>query len=1196
MNWFYNLKVGTKLVCSFALISVVAAIIGWVGISSLNSADDSNTLLYEKNTIPIDQMGNIAEAFQRQRTNTLEIINSTDKVFLMDQIKKIDDRDKEFEENLHLAEKSITNEKAKIAIKELSDSWQEYKVYRARALNLCSQSKKEEASYLYHNEMEKSRNRVQAASNSISQILLALAKERSDQNTADSNSAIKFMLILMIAGVIIAVGFGILISRIVSKPINILSDIAKKVAAGDVDVEVVQKSTDEVGELMGVFKNVMIESIKEQVRIADRISEGDYNVEVKIRSDKDVIGKSLQKVVQTIKDLVNETNMLTKAGIEGKLAIRGNADKFKGGYKEIVQGVNATLDSVIGPLNVAAEYIDRIAKGEIPNKITDTYNGDFNEIKNNLNNCIDGLGGLVESSKVLERMAVNDYTQKVENKYQGIFELTGSSVNAVRDRVLHTIEIVQNVSNGDLKDLETLNKIGRRSENDKLMPSVIRMMEAIKKMSEDTTHLAKAAIEGKLATRADASKHQGDFRAIVQCVNDTLDSVIGPLNVAAEYIDRISKGDIPNKITDSYNGDFNEIKNNLNMCVDAVNALVVDAKILSNAAIEGKLATRADASKHQGDFRVIIQGVNDTLDSVIGPLNVAAEYIDRISKGEVPNKITDTYNGDFNEIKNNLNNCIDGLGGLVESSKVLERMAVNDYTQKVENKYQGIFELTGSSVNVVRERLLHVIYIVNNVSNGDLKDLEDTKKLGSRSENDKITPAITRMIEAIKKMSEDTTYLSKAAVEGKLSTRADASKHQGEFKAIVQGVNDTLDSVIGPLNVAAEYVDRISKGDIPAKISDNYNGDFNEIKNNLNVLIDSMNEITSVAEAIAAGNLQINAKERSGQDKLMRALGSMIEGLTEVVENVMSTAENVTQGSQALSSSSSEMSQGATEQAAAAEEASSSMEQMTSNIKQNSENAQQTEKIALRSAEDAREGGKAVAETADAMKAIAGKISIIEEIARQTNLLALNAAIEAARAGEHGKGFAVVASEVRKLAERSQTAAGEINKLSESSISVAEKAGEMLKKIVPDIQRTAELVQEITAASNEQNSGAEQINSAIQQLNKVIQQNASASEEMASTSEELSSQAEQLQDAISFFKISGNTNIKSAKKINSSVHKPVVHQDIIKPNSSRVREENETLIQKSRESKTKKPSNHSGVLIDLGGNGKDSLDAEFEKF
>ncbi|MBJ6726771.1 methyl-accepting chemotaxis protein [Geomesophilobacter sediminis] len=288
------------------------------------------------------------------------------------------------------------------------------------------------------------------------------------------------------------------------------------------------------------------------------------------------------------------------------------------------------------------------------------------------------------------------------------------------------------------------------------------------------------------------------------------------------------------------------------------------------------------------------------------------------------------------------------------------------------------------------------------------------------------------------------------------------------------------------------------------------------------------------SEAVASGDLtrQIDLHRKDEVGQLAAALNEMVARLKEVVAEVTTAADNVAAGSQELSASAETMSQGATEQAASAEEASSSMEEMSANIKQNADNALQTEKISLKSAKDAQEGGEAVQQTVAAMKEIAGKINIIEEIARQTNLLALNAAIEAARAGEHGKGFAVVASEVRKLAERSQKAAAEISDLSTSSVSIAEKAGGMLTQMVPDIQRTAELVQEIAAACREQDTGGEQINKAMQQLDQVIQQNASAAEEMSSTSEELSSQAEQLQSAVAFFKTDSHGGIAGRRQHN----------------------------------------------------------------
>jgi methyl-accepting chemotaxis protein len=321
------------------------------------------------------------------------------------------------------------------------------------------------------------------------------------------------------------------------------------------------------------------------------------------------------------------------------------------------------------------------------------------------------------------------------------------------------------------------------------------------------------------------------------------------------------------------------------------------------------------------------------------------------------------------------------------------------------------------------------------------------------------------------------------------------------------------------LNKVIELAKAVSLGDLNQKVEVTTNDEIKDLVENVNVMTDNLRETARIAQQIAEGDLTVRPAPLSDKDTLGLSLQSMVERLRSVVADAAAAADNVSSGSQELSSSSEQLSQGATEQASAAEQASASMEEMAANIKQNADNAAQTEKMARQSSKDAEASGQAVSRAVEAMRTIAEKIGIVQEIARQTDLLALNAAVEAARAGEHGKGFAVVASEVRKLAERSQTAAAEISAVSDDTVKVAAEAGDMLTRLVPDIRKTAELVSEISAACREQDIGASQINEAIQQLDQVTQQNAGASEEMSATSEELAAQAEELQASIAFFKV-----------------------------------------------------------------------------
>jgi PAS domain S-box-containing protein len=500
---------------------------------------------------------------------------------------------------------------------------------------------------------------------------------------------------------------------------------------------------------------------------------------------------------------------------------------------------------------------------------------------------------------------------------------------------------------------------------------------------KEVMRLVNEAIAGNLSERVDTTiLPEGFVHETGVGINHILDAVIGPLNVAAQYVENIAKGNIPAKITDEYNGDFNTIKNNLNQCIDAVNALVTDAAMLSKAAVDGALSTRANAEKHQGDFRKVVEGVNATLDSVIGPLNVAAQYVDDISKGNIPTKISDSYNGDFNTLKNNLNTCID----------------------------------------------------------------------------------------AVNKLVNDANMLAEAAREGRISTRADATQHQGDFRQIVEGVNETLDMIVAPIAAVKEAVETI----------------------------------TTAANEISTGNNDLSSR-------------------TE-------------------------------QQASSLEETAASMEELAGTVRQNSENAKQANQLALTASNAAVKGGEVVSAVVATMSEInqsATKIediiSVIDGIAFQTNILALNAAVEAARAGEQGRGFAVVAGEVRNLAQRSASAAKEIKELITDSVNkttegtkLVENAGTTMDDVVTSVKRVADIISEISAASQEQTTGIDQVNQAVTSMDEATQQNAALVEEAAAAAESLVEQANQLSDVVNIFKLENRNNVstKSHASVGTVVKAP----------------------------------------------------------
>ena len=401
---------------------------------------------------------------------------------------------------------------------------------------------------------------------------------------------------------------------------------------------------------------------------------------------------------------------------------------------------------------------------------------------------------------------------------------------------------------------------------------------------------------------------------------------------------------------------------------------------------------------------------------------------------------------------------------------------------------------------------------------------KNTNALANQTLQDELLPYATqsnqlmdRIIErSTERMDEAVATAAEAYTSGRMMLLAGAAIAAIIGIAAALWLSLTISRGLGrAVSVARE----VARGNLDVDARSRSRDEIGALLNEMDGMVVDLRAMSVSAEGITQGDLRADVTPRSDQDRLGIALRDMTLKLREVIANAHVSATYVAEGASNMSATAEQLSAGSNQQAAAAQEASASIEEMTANIRQNADNAAQTERIANQSADDAKRSGEAVANAVRAMKTIAEKINIIQEIARQTDLLALNAAVEAARAGTHGKGFAVVASEVRKLAERSQQAAGEISQLSAQTVEVSGEAGRMLETLVPNIQRTADLVQEISASTREQNTGAEQINQAIRELDKVIQQNASAAEQSAATSQELAAQSQQLTGVISYFQL-----------------------------------------------------------------------------
>jgi len=756
------------------------------------------------------------------------------------------------------------------------------------------------------------------------------------------------------------------------------------------------------------------------------------------------------------------------------------------------------------------------------------YTKELSELLNQLSDTVDIA--FKDTIRVAQALAQGDLSQKVTRDYQGSFDQVKQAVNTTADSLTSIVGEIRNIvataNKGDFSIKMGLN--GKAGYTKELSELLNQLSDTVDIAFKDTIRVAQALAQGDLSQKV-TRDYQGSFDQVKQAVNTTADSLTSIVDEIRNIVATANKGDFSIKMgLNGKAGYTKELSELLNQLSDTVDIAFKDTVRVAQALAQGDLSQKVTRD-YQGSFDQVKQAVNTTADSLTSIVGEIRNIVAAANKGDFSTKMQMNgkagYTKELSELLNQLSDTVDTA--FKDTVRVAQALAQGDLSQKVTRDYQGSFDQVKQAVNTTADSLTSIVGEIRNIVAAANKGDFSTKMQmnGKAGYTKELSELLNQLSDTVDIAFKDTIRVAQALAQGDLSQKV-TRDYQGSFDQVKQAVNTTADSLTRIVDEIRNIVATANKGDFSIKMDlsgkAGYTKELSELLNQLSDTVDTaFKDTIHVAQALEQGDLTqtVTRNYEGAFDQVKQSLNNTVAKLSQTITEVVSAADQLGNASEQISATSQSLSQASSEQAASVEETSASIEQMAASINQNTENARVTDGMASKASKEAAEGGVAVKQTVSAMKDIANKIGIIDDIAYQTNMLALNAAIEAARAGEHGKGFAVVAAEVRKLAERSQVAAQEIGQLAETSVSTAESAGELLDAIVPSIAKTSDLVQEIAAASQEQSAGVSQVNTAMSQMNQITQQNASASEELASTAEEMTGQAEQLQSLMSFFKI-----------------------------------------------------------------------------